>query len=345
MTENSTYQQSGSTVSPQHIQTPVIEQNPAYNQSLLLNQPIIQNQQLLYQLQRSSDTQQNLVYLIVPTNENIQVQSVPLTIVNDQQGTVQYIETSQLTAQDANQTENTIILENIKEEETEDKPELFVEEDINCAEEENIQYSYSTHQNESKQNANNIGSANSGYSQAYARAISSSKDNINSNRPHWYHCDYKDCSESFYSLYEKKQHLDAHIFPENSEFKCSICNMVFEKAVDRNKHVESHAIPPTYKCKQCQKDFSYFTVLMKHLEEKKCSHKNPVVCFFCGTKITDYDELVRHNHLNMKQCTCSTKICGNQAYELHLTSCKIIKNNQKIQSPFEKKRLKTKRNN
>ncbi|GJQ77791.1 hypothetical protein Trydic_g16052 [Trypoxylus dichotomus] len=335
VTENSNYQ-AGSTVSIQNIQTPVIEQNPTYNQSLLLNQPIIQNQQLLYQLQRTTDAQQNLVYLIVPTNENIQVQSVPLTVVNDQQ----YVTGSQLTTQDGNQAENAVILQNVKEEVTEVKAELFSEENINSSQQKNVEYSYETPQSQSKQNTNNTCTANAGYNQIYIKTVSNNKDNINPNKPHWYHCDYKDCSESFYSLYEKKQHLDAHIFPENTEFKCSICNMVFEKAIDRNKHVESHAIPPTFKCKQCQKDFAYFTVLMKHLQEKKCSNKYPVTCFFCETKITDYEELVRHNHLNMKQCPCGIKICGNQAYELHRAVCKIMKNNGKVQNQFEKKRLK-----
>ncbi|KRT79599.1 hypothetical protein AMK59_7719 [Oryctes borbonicus] len=338
VTENSNFQ-GGTTVSIQNMQTPVIEQNPTYNQSLLLNQPIIQNQQLLYQLQRTTDAQQNLVYLIVPTNENIQVQSVPLTVVNDQQNTAQYVTSSQLT-QDGNQTENTIILQDIKEEVTEVKTELFLEENINSNSEKNIEYSYNTPQSQSK-NENSTCTANTGYNQVYIKTVSNPKDN--SSKPHWYHCDYKDCSESFYSLYEKKQHLDAHIFPENTEFKCSICNMVFEKAIDRNKHVESHAIPPTFKCKQCQKDFAYFTVLVKHLEEKKCSNKNPVTCFFCETKLADYDELVRHNHLNMKQCLCGTKICGSQAYELHLSVCKIRKSFGKVQNQFEKKRLKTRK--
>lgn len=341
VSETTNYQ-GGSTTSTQNIQTPVIEQNLTFNQ-LILNQPINQNQQLLYQLQRTTDAQQNLVYLIVPTNENIQVQSVPLTVINEQQNTTQYIESSQLTSQDGDRTDNAIILQDIKEEVADVKTEFYTEDNINSNQQKEVQYSYNVSRIHSKQNANNTCATNSNYNQVYPKTTTSNKDNTTSNKPHWYHCDYKDCSESFYSLYEKKQHLDAHIFPENTEFKCSICNMVFEKAVDRNKHVESHAIPPTFKCKHCQRDFSYFTVLIKHLEEKKCSNKNPVTCFFCETKIGDYDELVRHNHLNMKQCSCGTKICGSQAYELHLSICRLMKNNEKVQTPFEKKRLKTRK--
>lgn len=329
VTETSSYQTVPS-VTTQNVQTQDTQQNPTANQSLVLNQQILQNQQVLYQLQRTNDGQQNLVYLIVPTNENIQLQSVPLAVVNEQQNITQCLD----------RTNSTIIIHDVKEEINE--TELY-QEGIGLNEQKHIQYSYNTLTIDAKQNEKSPHTATTNYVRMCPKSIPSNNDNAAANKPHYYHCDYKDCAASFYSLYEKKQHLDAHIFPENTEFKCSICNMIFEKAAERNKHVESHAIPPTFKCKHCQKDFSYFTVLMKHLEEKKCTSKNPVMCFFCKAKITDYDELVRHNHLNMKQCVCGAKVCGNQAYELHLSVCKLLKNSEKVQSPFEKKRLKTKK--
>ena len=79
---------------PQQLQqqqqtSQVVDQNPqVFNQSVLLNQPVMSNQQLLYQLQRSPDAQQqNMVYLLVPTNDNLQVQHVPVTVMsgNEQQ--------------------------------------------------------------------------------------------------------------------------------------------------------------------------------------------------------------------------------------------------------------------
>ena len=120
------------------------------------------------------------------------------------------------------------------------------------------------------------------------------------------------------------------MFPESNEFKCGICNMIFEKAVDRNKHVESHSIAPTFKCRQCQMDFAYYTVLIKHLEEKKCSVRNPVTCFFCEAKIMDNDNLARHHQLSMKRCSCGKKFCGLQTFETHWSKCGDNKTSNKI---------------
>lgn len=138
-----------------------------------------------------------------------------------------------------------------------------------------------------------------------------------------YRCEYKGCTETFPSLHQKKLHLEAHIFPESEEYKCSICNMVFKKAADRNKHITSHSIVSTYKCKECQKAFPYYTTLIKHVESKVCSKSSPLDCFYCKAKFYSTGDLVKHHKLSMKKCeVCSTSICGDQAFHIHSTACR-----------------------
>lgn len=83
------------------------QQTQAYNiqQPIFLNQlPIVQNQQLVYQVEgvqnlnnlnfaTGGNGQQNLVYIVIPsTNENVQIETVPLDVKKDGKGNGQHIE-------------------------------------------------------------------------------------------------------------------------------------------------------------------------------------------------------------------------------------------------------------
>lgn len=138
-----------------------------------------------------------------------------------------------------------------------------------------------------------------------------------------YRCEYKGCTEIFPSLHQKKLHLETHIFPESEEYKCSICNMVFKKAIERNKHITTHAIVNTYKCKECQESFPYYITLIKHVEGKLCSKTNPLKCSFCKVKFYSTYDIAKHHKLILKKCdTCAMYICGGQAYISHKRTCK-----------------------
>ncbi|KAF2882586.1 hypothetical protein ILUMI_23603 [Ignelater luminosus] len=138
-------------------------------------------------------------------------------------------------------------------------------------------------------------------------------------------CDYPGCILSFPSLYEKKIHADTHIFQAGSEFKCNICNLSFKVAGERNKHVDSHAIVSTYKCKNCEKTFPYYTTLVKHVNEEKCASDKSFSCHYCGVQFVDIIDLERHQKENVKHCICHAKICSDPAFELHTTLCTLYK--------------------
>lgn len=121
--------------------------------------------------------------------------------------------------------------------------------------------------------------------------------------------------------------MDTHLFPENTEFKCNICNSVFSRAADRNKHVESHSVVNTYKCTNCKQDFPYYTSLVKHIDENRCVAKNKLhPCYFCGAKFVYHVDLERHHQNNLKVCVCNAKICGEQSFEVHINLCSVYKN-------------------
>lgn len=146
-------------------------------------------------------------------------------------------------------------------------------------------------------------------------------------RTHGYKCDYPPCTMAFSSIYEKKAHMDVHLFPESTEFKCNICNQVFSKAIDRNKHVESHAVVSTFKCRNCKQAFPYYTSLVKHIDENRCVQKNKLhVCYFCGSKFVNHVDLEKHHEANLKMCSCKAKICGEQSFEVHTNLCSAYKN-------------------
>lgn len=146
-------------------------------------------------------------------------------------------------------------------------------------------------------------------------------------RTHGYKCDYPPCTMAFSSIYEKKAHMDVHLFPESTEFKCNICNEVFAKAADRNKHVETHAVVNTFKCKNCRAAFPYYTSLVKHIDENRCVQKNKLhVCYFCGSKFVNHADLEMHHEANLKVCSCKAKICGEQSFEVHTNLCSAYKN-------------------
>lgn len=138
-----------------------------------------------------------------------------------------------------------------------------------------------------------------------------------------YRCEYKGCSEIFTSLHQKKMHLETHIFPESEEYKCSICNMVFKKAIERNKHVTTHAIVDTFKCRECQKSFPYYTTLIKHVESKLCSKANPLKCSYCKIKFFNTYDIAKHHKLSLKKCeNCDSYLCGEQTYNAHKRICR-----------------------
>lgn len=152
-------------------------------------------------------------------------------------------------------------------------------------------------------------------------------NNKNILRTHGYKCDYPPCTMAFSSIYEKKAHMDVHLFPESTEFKCNICNQVFAKASDRNKHVETHAVVSTFKCKNCKVVFPYYTSLVKHIDENRCVQKNKLhVCYFCGSKFVNHADLEKHHQANLKICSCKAKICGEQSFEVHTNLCSAYKN-------------------
>lgn len=145
-------------------------------------------------------------------------------------------------------------------------------------------------------------------------------------RTHGYKCDYPPCNMAFSSIYEKKAHLDSHLFPENTEFKCNICNLVFSRAVDRNKHVETHSVVNTFKCHNCKQGFPYYTSLVKHLDSNKCVTTNKLfACYFCGSKFVTTGDLEMHQRENVNLCICKAKICGEQAYAVHINLCSVYK--------------------
>lgn len=152
-------------------------------------------------------------------------------------------------------------------------------------------------------------------------------NNKNILRTHGYKCDYPPCTMAFSSIYEKKAHMDVHLFPESTEFKCNICNHVFAKAADRNRHVETHAVVSTFRCKNCKQAFPYYTSLVKHIDENRCVQKNKLhVCYFCGSKFVNHADLERHHEANLKVCSCKAKICGEQSFEVHANLCSAYKN-------------------
>ncbi|XP_071050931.1 putative zinc finger protein 876 [Onthophagus taurus] len=112
--------------------------------------------------------------------------------------------------------------------------------------------------------------------------------------------------------------------PPPDQYKCGLCNLKFDKAVDRNNHIVSHTIAATYKCKSCQKDFPYVTALLNHLFGNICYKQLPVQCFHCRHTLTTLDRLQSHHQLEMKKCKwCNLKICGKEIYEAHLTICRF----------------------
>ncbi|XP_018335995.1 zinc finger protein 181 isoform X2 [Agrilus planipennis] len=270
-----------------------------------------------------SQNDQKLVYLIVPSDssqtDNLQlkdVQTVPTLLVlpkelQNSANEVQYvIQTSDVSNDHVNynntnqDSEITIIEPNV-----ENKPQSD-----NATDQ---QYVYvSTDYKESEKNiAKNSAPA----------LENNSKVNLGQKKfysyKNQYKCEYDGCGELFASVYEKKNHAEVHLFPENTEFKCSICNATFSKAIERNKHIDSHSVAETYRCKSCQKSFPYYTALVKHIDEQKCSTGKSLSCHFCGAKFLNQKDLEKHQKVSIKMCVCKTKVCGESAFISHSGTC------------------------
>lgn len=136
-------------------------------------------------------------------------------------------------------------------------------------------------------------------------------------------CDYPGCNLSFSSLYKKKLHTEIHLFPASSSFKCAICNMLFDTALQRNKHIDSHTIVDTFKCKSCAKSFPYYVSLVKHAEEKKCV--GLYRCFICDVHFASEPDLEQHRMTNVRYCSCRAMFCGEEAFAIHTSTCQAYK--------------------
>lgn len=108
-----------------------------------------------------------------------------------------------------------------------------------------------------------------------------------------YKCDFPDCPKTFLYPHERKVHKDVHIFPVCTEYKCSICNMSFAQAADRNKHVESHSVAHTYSCSVCDSNFPYYTTLIQHMNEKCCVSKS-FKCRYCNIPFASEKDVHQH---------------------------------------------------
>lgn len=108
-----------------------------------------------------------------------------------------------------------------------------------------------------------------------------------------YKCDFPGCPKMFLYPHDRKVHKDSHIFPAGTEYKCSICNMSFKQAVDRNKHVESHSVPSTHVCSFCKASFPYYTTLIQHINNTCCLSKC-VKCRFCNIPFANRGDARQH---------------------------------------------------
>ncbi|KAB0792081.1 hypothetical protein PPYR_14042 [Photinus pyralis] len=108
-----------------------------------------------------------------------------------------------------------------------------------------------------------------------------------------YKCDFPGCPKMFLYPHDRKVHKDSHIFPAGTEYKCSICNMSFKQAIDRNKHVESHSIPSTHVCSFCKASFPYYTTLIQHINNTCCLSKC-VKCRFCNIPFANREDARQH---------------------------------------------------
>lgn len=108
-----------------------------------------------------------------------------------------------------------------------------------------------------------------------------------------YKCDFPNCPKAFLYPHDRKVHKDVHIFPVCTEYKCSICNMSFAQAADRNRHVESHSVAHTYTCSVCNSNFPYYTTLIQHMNDK-CFWNKSFKCRYCNIPFASQKDVHQH---------------------------------------------------
>lgn len=277
------------------------------NQPVYLNQvPVVQNQQVVYQLPQGLTTGdgsgENTYYVFIPVNEN-ETQTITLPKDETELKAGQYV-----TYRTVNEVKPTSVIT------IDGTKEKIVYENTNNIKMPTITSTGKVQQLYVVDNKEQTQVTEVQQQQSPTSSVSSKWKN------QLYRCDHSGCHEKFSSLHEKKLHLEAHLFPESDSFKCNICDLTFKKAIDRNKHVETHSITSTHKCKHCQKCFPYMTSLLAHVES--LFPYSPFSCFFCGRKFDDTPTFLRHNNWSMKMCKCGAKICGDMMYQKHVNSCK-----------------------
>lgn len=289
------------------------------NSPFILNQlPVLQNQQLVYQIPQvqgstqGNNTSENTYYVFIPVSETDGQPEKEETEVK----TGQYV-TYRTVGNEAKTTTNSVItIDGIKQSKDYDlsqptKIDHHQQHHIQRPQEVYIldKQPYQHHQEQMPPSCQVTQSQGTVIAQAHS----------NSKWKNLYRCEHTGCEEKFSSLHEKKLHLENHLFPESDVFKCNLCDLVFKKAVERNKHIETHAVVSTHKCKHCQKCFPYYTTLVAHVEEAFSTEQ--FHCFFCGRGFDDTTTFLRHNSWSMKSCKCGTQICGDMVYQKHLNQC------------------------
>ncbi|KAK3607417.1 hypothetical protein CHS0354_003052 [Potamilus streckersoni] len=93
----------------------------------------------------------------------------------------------------------------------------------------------------------------------------------------------------------------------NRQYKCDICEEVFEQVKFYNDHMETHTGKKPYRCPQCSRGFAFTHNLNRHL----LSHNaKTVLCSVCGRgfKGSLYLQMHMKVHAEVKNCRC--EICG-----------------------------------
>ena len=128
------------------------------------------------------------------------------------------------------------------------------------------------------------------------------------------------CGKTFKGKH-KDRHMKTHLSTEK-QFKCSECDKVFTKELERMKHKrEVHGKCPT--CTLCGKAFQYQNTLNLHMIRQH-GHKTEFSCDICGVGFPIKSKLLRHKnvHEGLKSHQCATcgkvfksieSVCGHRA--------------------------------
>lgn len=132
------------------------------------------------------------------------------------------------------------------------------------------------------------------------KAFKTSGDLLKHTRTHTgekpYNCSFEGCYKSFTTNDIKKMHMRIHLNDKRYECGKEGCGKKFTNATNLNNHLRIHSGEKPFKCDSCQKAFTEYSSLYKHMNVHNQNYFNCNIC----PKIRFKKEQALKNHIKKK---------------------------------------------